>query len=183
MSATTAELAFLSAALKAPRIEAVSGRLAQRARDEGWDYEAYLAAVLTEEVSSRDSHGGPAPGQGGPLPGHQDTRRLRLHHRHLGRSDAHRPPRTARLPGRGQERRVPGSAGHGQDQPLHRARRPGLAARPAGGLRHGPPAGQPGWARPSERGGSTTSSSDSRGSRCSSSTRSATSPSIPKQPT
>ena len=60
MSATAAELAFLSAALKAPRIKAVSGRLAQRARDEGWDYEAYLAAVLTEEVSSRDSHGGAA---------------------------------------------------------------------------------------------------------------------------
>ena len=55
-----AELAFLSAALKAPRIKAVSGRLAERARDEGWDYEAYLAAVLSEEVSSRDSHGGAA---------------------------------------------------------------------------------------------------------------------------
>jgi DNA replication protein DnaC len=55
-----AELAFLSAALKAPRIKAVSGRLAERARTEGWDYEAYLAAVLAEEVSSRDSHGGSA---------------------------------------------------------------------------------------------------------------------------
>ncbi|MCI0582137.1 MAG: ATP-binding protein [Chloroflexi bacterium] len=60
MSATTSELAFLSAALKAPRIKTVSGRLAERARSEGWDYEAYLAAVLTEEVSSRDSHGGAA---------------------------------------------------------------------------------------------------------------------------
>ena len=46
-----AELAYLSRALKAPRIRAVSGRLAERARDEGWDYEAYLAAVLAEEVS------------------------------------------------------------------------------------------------------------------------------------
>ena len=60
MSTAAAELAFLSSALKAPRIKAVSGRLAERARDEGWDYEAYLAAVLTEEVSSRDSHGGAA---------------------------------------------------------------------------------------------------------------------------
>ncbi|MGH7320762.1 MAG: ATP-binding protein, partial [Candidatus Rokuibacteriota bacterium] len=54
------ELAYLSRALKAPRINAVSARLAGRARDEGWDYEAYLAAVLTEEVSARDSHGGSA---------------------------------------------------------------------------------------------------------------------------
>jgi DNA replication protein DnaC len=54
------ELAYLSRALKAPRIKAVSGRLASRARDEGWDYEAYLAAVLAEEVSARDSHGGAA---------------------------------------------------------------------------------------------------------------------------
>ncbi len=60
MSETAAELAYLSRALKAPRITAVSGRLASRARDEGWDYEAYLAAVLAEEVSARDSHGGSA---------------------------------------------------------------------------------------------------------------------------
>ena len=56
----TAELGYLSRALKAPRIKAVSARLAARARDEGWDYEAYLAAVLAEEVSARDSHGGSA---------------------------------------------------------------------------------------------------------------------------
>ena len=61
MSETTAaELGYLSRALKAPRIRAVSGRLASRARDEGWDYEAYLAAVLAEEVSARDTHGGSA---------------------------------------------------------------------------------------------------------------------------
>jgi len=61
MSAPAAsELAYLSRALKAPRIKAVSGRLAQRAREEGWDYEAYLAAVLAEEVGARDSHGGSA---------------------------------------------------------------------------------------------------------------------------
>ena len=57
---TAAELAYLARALKAPRIKAVSGRLAERARDEGWDHETYLAAVLAEEVSARDSHGGSA---------------------------------------------------------------------------------------------------------------------------
>lgn len=32
--------------------------LAARAREEGWDYEAYLTAVLSEEVASREDHGG-----------------------------------------------------------------------------------------------------------------------------
>lgn len=59
MSATS-ELMHLSRALKAPRVREVSRRLAERAREEGWDYEAYLAAVLSEEVSSRESHGGNA---------------------------------------------------------------------------------------------------------------------------
>ena len=32
--------------------------LAKRAEEEGWDHQAYLAAVLGEEVSSRETHGG-----------------------------------------------------------------------------------------------------------------------------
>jgi DNA replication protein DnaC len=60
VTASASELAYLSRALKAPRIKAVAGRLAARARDEGWDHETYLAAVLAEEVSARDSHGGAA---------------------------------------------------------------------------------------------------------------------------
>jgi DNA replication protein DnaC len=54
------ELAFLARALKAPRIRDVAARMAERARDEGWDHETYLAAVLAEEVAARDSHGGSA---------------------------------------------------------------------------------------------------------------------------
>jgi DNA replication protein DnaC len=57
---TAAELAWLSRSLKAPRIRDVAYRLAEQARDEGWDHETYLAAVLAEEVSARDSHGGAA---------------------------------------------------------------------------------------------------------------------------
>jgi DNA replication protein DnaC len=61
MSASTAsELAFLSRALKAPRVREVAGRLAEQARDEDWDHETYLAAVLAEEVAARESHGGEA---------------------------------------------------------------------------------------------------------------------------
>jgi hypothetical protein len=52
------EIAFLVRALKAPRIAERAGALAKLAQDEGWDHETYLAAVLSEEVSARDTHGG-----------------------------------------------------------------------------------------------------------------------------
>jgi DNA replication protein DnaC len=52
------EVAYLSRALKAPRIRQTAESLATKAREEGWDYEAYLAAVLAEEVASRETHGG-----------------------------------------------------------------------------------------------------------------------------
>jgi len=58
VSGVSSDVAFLSRALKAPRIRAVASTLAARAREEGWDYEAYLTAVLSEEVTSREDHGG-----------------------------------------------------------------------------------------------------------------------------
>lgn len=58
MSSAASEVAFLSRALKAPRIRQTAASLAQRAKEESWDYEAYLAAVLAEEVNARESHGG-----------------------------------------------------------------------------------------------------------------------------
>ena len=56
----SSDVVYLSRALKAPRVREVASRLAERAREEGWDYEAYLAAVLSEEVAGRESHGGEA---------------------------------------------------------------------------------------------------------------------------
>jgi DNA replication protein DnaC len=58
MSGAGSEVAYLSRALKAPRIRETAASLAQRAREESWDYETYLAAVLSEEVTARESHGG-----------------------------------------------------------------------------------------------------------------------------
>jgi DNA replication protein DnaC len=52
------EIAFLARALKAPRIAERAAALAQLAADESWSHETYLAAVLTEEVSARETHGG-----------------------------------------------------------------------------------------------------------------------------
>src|SRR5881394_2613548 len=53
-----AEVAFLTRALKAPSLREAAGRLAERARTEGWSHEEFLAACLQREVAARESHGG-----------------------------------------------------------------------------------------------------------------------------
>ena len=55
---TTAELAFLTRALKAPTLRESVPRLAERARAESWTHEEFLAACLQREVAARESHGG-----------------------------------------------------------------------------------------------------------------------------
>jgi DNA replication protein DnaC len=54
----TAEIAFLTRALKAPTLRDCVHRLANRAREQGWSHEEFLVACLQREVSARDSHGG-----------------------------------------------------------------------------------------------------------------------------
>jgi DNA replication protein DnaC len=54
---TLKQLRYLAAALKAPRITEAAQRLAEQARDAGWTYEDYLAAVLEREVSARSASG------------------------------------------------------------------------------------------------------------------------------
>ena len=51
------QLTYLAGALKAPRILESAGRLADQARDAGWSFEDYLAAVLEREVSARNASG------------------------------------------------------------------------------------------------------------------------------
>jgi DNA replication protein DnaC len=48
---------YLASALKAPRITEAAERLADQARDAGWTFEDYLAAVLEREVSARNASG------------------------------------------------------------------------------------------------------------------------------
>jgi DNA replication protein DnaC len=55
---TTAEVAFLTRALKAPTLRESVSRLAERARAESWSHEEFLIACLQREVSARESHGG-----------------------------------------------------------------------------------------------------------------------------
>ena len=54
----TAEIAYLTRALKAPTLRESVDRLAERARTEGWSHEEYLVACLQREVAARDAHGG-----------------------------------------------------------------------------------------------------------------------------
>ena len=54
----TAEVAFLTRALKAPTLRESVPRLAERARAESWTHEEFLVACLQREVSARESHGG-----------------------------------------------------------------------------------------------------------------------------
>src|SRR6185312_12132314 len=51
------QIHYLAAALKAPRITEAATRLAEQARDAGWSFEDYLAAVLEREVSARNASG------------------------------------------------------------------------------------------------------------------------------
>ena len=53
-----AELAFLTRALKAPSLRESIPRLAERAREQSWTHEEFLAACLQREVAARESHGG-----------------------------------------------------------------------------------------------------------------------------
>jgi DNA replication protein DnaC len=53
-----AELAFLTRALKAPTLREAVPRLAERAREQTWSHEEFLAACLQREVAARESHGG-----------------------------------------------------------------------------------------------------------------------------
>src|SRR5512132_2470385 len=53
-----AELAFLTRALKAPTLREAVPRLADRAREQNWTHEEFLAACLQREVAARENHGG-----------------------------------------------------------------------------------------------------------------------------
>jgi len=67
-SKTTADLAYLCRALKAPSLADAASRLAERARSDAWSHEEYLAACLEREVAARQSHGGEARVRAARLP-------------------------------------------------------------------------------------------------------------------
>jgi DNA replication protein DnaC len=58
MSRSTSELTHLFRAMKAPAAARALPNLAERARQEEWSYERFAEALLSTEVSSRESSGG-----------------------------------------------------------------------------------------------------------------------------
>ncbi|MDX2378009.1 hypothetical protein M4I32_14525 [Microbacterium sp. LRZ72] len=51
------QITYFAGALKAPRITDAATRPADQARDAGWSFKDYLAAVLEREVSARNASG------------------------------------------------------------------------------------------------------------------------------
>jgi DNA replication protein DnaC len=58
VSGASSDVAYLTTNLKMPRARELASSLAATARDQGWDYLEFLAKVLSEEVASRETHGG-----------------------------------------------------------------------------------------------------------------------------
>jgi hypothetical protein len=54
---TASQIAYLARVLKAPALRESAGRLAERARADGWTHAEYLAACLEAEVATRAAHG------------------------------------------------------------------------------------------------------------------------------
>ena len=129
------QLTYLAGALKAPRILDVAGRLADQARDAGWSFEDYLAAVLEREVSARNASGAElrmrAAGFGAP----QNVGGLRLR-RSASRPEPGRLAGLRRVPHRSPQRRPAWPARHREDPFGDRSRRDRLPPRPPGPVRH-----------------------------------------------
>jgi transposase len=76
----TAEGAFLTRALKAPTLRATTGRLAERARAEGWSHEEFLVACLQREVAAREAHGGEGRIRAARFPAHKSLEEFDIDH-------------------------------------------------------------------------------------------------------
>ncbi|MBF6302968.1 ATP-binding protein [Nocardia amamiensis] len=77
---TAKQIEYYAAALKAPRIRDSAARLADQARDAGWTHEEYLAAVLSREVSSRESSGSEIRIRGAGFPARKAIEEFNFHH-------------------------------------------------------------------------------------------------------
>jgi DNA replication protein DnaC len=76
----TAEITFLTRALKAPTMREAVTRLAERARAESWTHEEFLVACLQREVSARESHGGEGRIRAARLPGRKSLEEFDFDH-------------------------------------------------------------------------------------------------------
>jgi hypothetical protein len=98
MSSTTAELAHLFRALKAPVAARSLPKLAERARAEEWSYERFAEALLSSEVASRRKRRGRRRERRAPRPGGHSSAAVcaSLSRGYWAQNAALQSPRTAR---------------------------------------------------------------------------------------
>ena len=133
---TTSELSHIFRALKAPAAARAMPKLAERAREESWSHERFLEAVLSTEISSRESHGGESRIKAARFPARKTLEEFDFTFQrsvkkqvieHLGQLDfLHGKENVVLL----------GPPGTGKSAPGDRDRDPGLPGRPARRLRH-----------------------------------------------
>ncbi len=153
----TAEVAFLTRALKAPTLREAVPRLVDRARAESWTHEEFLVACLQREVSARESHGGEGRIRAARFPSRKSLEEFDFDH------------------ARGLKRDLIAHLARWTSSP--RRRTSCCSARPAPAR----PTSRPAWrSGPAKPAGSKTNSAAWAATPCSSSTRSATSRSNPK---
>jgi DNA replication protein DnaC len=179
---TNSELAHLFRALKAPAAARALPKLADRARAEEWSYERFAEALLSTEHCSREAHGGEGRIKAARFPQRKTLEEFDFSFQrsvkktliqHLGQLDfLHAKENVILL----------GPPGTGKS---HLAIALSIRACLAGQrvLFRSGPNGSPSSPTQGARAGSTRSSTASSASRCWSSTRSATSRSIPRPPT
>jgi IstB-like ATP binding protein len=96
----TAEVTFLTRALKAPTLRDAVPRLAERARAESWSHEEFLVACLQREVSARESHGGEGRIRAARFPARKSIEEFDFDHARGLIGEVSRV-RLGRMPGRG----------------------------------------------------------------------------------
>ena len=77
---TISEIEYFARALKALRIRDAAARLAEQAREAGWTHEEYLAAVLSQEVSARESSGAELRIRAAGFPGRKSLEEFNFDH-------------------------------------------------------------------------------------------------------
>ena len=132
----TAEVAFLTRALKAPTLREAVPRLAERARTESWTHEEFLVACLQREVSARESHGGEGRIRAARFPARKSLEEFDFDHARGLKRDLIAHLGTLDFVAAQGERGLPRPTRHRQDPPGHRHRDPGLPSRPPGPVRH-----------------------------------------------
>jgi hypothetical protein len=149
--ARSSELAHLFRALKAPAAARALPALADRARQEQWSYERFAEALLSTEVSARDSHGGESRIKAARFPARKNLEEFDFTFQrsvkktvieHLGQLDFVHARENVILPRPTRDR---------QNTPSHRALDPRPPGRPARPVRDRHPMGRPSLRRQTPR--------------------------------